>query len=210
MEEGKAQEELLGAHLGRRRHHGRTRGCEGTVQVDIGILAADADARTERDSAEDTAVVNVVEGPGRCRWIDGDAARGGAHDVQLRRVGRVLFGRAQGCLSAHGVAPEADRRGGAETSRFEDERGPNAIEHETGRQYAGGDGVTRSGVVGSHDRPPSAEGSDHERKFLLVALSQRVGRIGRGPQAVDGALIGEQWPDRPLEGPPGNHHGGDG
>ena len=64
-------------------------------------------------------------------------------------------------------------------------------------------------VVGGDDRPPSTESQDHERKFPEGAVPQRVGRIGARPEAVDGALIGEQRPDRPLERPPGDHDGRD-
>jgi hypothetical protein len=51
VDEGKAHEELIGGHLGRRRHHGLTLGSEGAEQVDIGELAADPDDRAERDPA---------------------------------------------------------------------------------------------------------------------------------------------------------------
>src|SRR5205807_8868793 len=90
MEEGKAQPELLDGHLGCRSHEGLTLGCEGAVQVDIRKLAADADATGERLSAEE---VVVVEHPGPRALVDRDAPGGGTHDVQLRRVARVLFGR---------------------------------------------------------------------------------------------------------------------
>ena len=69
--------------------------------------------------------------------------------------------------------------------------------------------MLRSSEVGSDNRPPSAQRQDHEGKFLLVAVSQCVGRIGGRPQAVDGALVGEQWPDRPVERPPRDDHGRD-
>jgi hypothetical protein len=186
-----------------RRHHGFTLAGEGAEQVDIGELAADPDDRAERDPAQETAVVHVLERPGRRGGVDRDAAGGGAHDVQFRRVARVLFGRAEGCLRSPRVAPKADRGGSVQASRFEGDGGADAVEHEAGRQQRVGEGVPRTGVVGRDDRPPTTESPGHERKLPLIAVPERVGRIGGRTQAVDGALIGEQRPDRPVEGPPG-------
>ena len=161
-----------------------------------GILAADPDDRAERDPAQEAAVVDVLERPGRRGGVDGDAAGGGAHDVQLRRVARVLFGRAEGCLRSARVAPQTDRRGGVEAGGLEGDGGADAVEHEARRQQPGGEGVPWSGVVGGDDRPPSAERPGDERKLELIAVAQGVGRIGGRAQAVDGALVREQRPDR--------------
>ena len=130
-DEGKARDELLHGHLGRRRHHRLTLRCEYGVQIDVREAAADADDGAERDAAQEVAVLEHLR---RRRDVDAGAAGGGADDVQLRRVGGLPFDCEERCEGSARVSPEADRRGGVEAGGLEADGGSDAVEHEAGSQ----------------------------------------------------------------------------